>query len=77
MQEVAVPNLYNKYLLNMFSISGARLGILQVKLGVAEIIRNYEVSLSPKVAEPLEYDRFTFATKFTEIILLRLKKINY
>ncbi|CAH1115784.1 unnamed protein product [Psylliodes chrysocephalus] len=55
---------------------GARLGILQVKLGLVEIIKNYEVSLSPKVKEPLMFDPFTFVTKMTETVLVKLKKIN-
>ncbi|CAH1115778.1 unnamed protein product [Psylliodes chrysocephalus] len=55
---------------------GGKLGILQVKLGLAEVIKNYEVSLSPKVKEPLVFDTFTFATKMTEKVLVKLKKIN-
>ncbi|CAG9858346.1 unnamed protein product [Phyllotreta striolata] len=56
---------------------GSRFAILQVKLGVAEVIRNFEVSLSPNHKEPLVFNEFTFVTKVDEPILLRLKKINY
>ncbi|CAG9858348.1 unnamed protein product [Phyllotreta striolata] len=56
---------------------GSRFAMLQVKLGVAEVIRNYEVSISPNHKEPLIFNEFTFVAKVDEPILLRLKKINY
>ncbi|CAH1115780.1 unnamed protein product [Psylliodes chrysocephalus] len=55
---------------------GLKLGILQTKLGVAEIVKNFEISVSPKCKEPLKLDPLTFVLKMEDPILLRLKKIN-
>ncbi|CAH1099950.1 unnamed protein product [Psylliodes chrysocephalus] len=55
---------------------GARLGVLQAKLGVAELIRNYKITLSPNSKEPLGFDRLTFVAKTEDPILVRLNKIN-
>lgn len=45
-------------------------------MGVAEIVKNYEVSVSPNCKEPLELDPLTFVLKTEDPIILRLKKIN-
>lgn len=60
----------------LYCISGARLGVLQAKLGVAELIRNYKITLSPNSKEPLGFDRLTFVAKTEDPILVRLNKIN-
>ncbi|CAG9858843.1 unnamed protein product [Phyllotreta striolata] len=56
---------------------GERLGLLQVKLGVAVLIKNYECSVSPTTSkEHLEFDENNFTTRMTKKIMLRLKKIE-
>ncbi|CAH1168644.1 unnamed protein product [Phyllotreta striolata] len=55
---------------------GERLGVMQVKLGVAVLLKNFEVSLSPTLKEPLVLDELQFVTKTTERIYLRIKKID-
>lgn len=34
-----------------------RFGLMQVKLGLVTLIKNYEVSLSPKMEGPLQIDK--------------------
>ncbi|CAH1111514.1 unnamed protein product [Psylliodes chrysocephalus] len=54
---------------------GERLGLMQVKLGVVEVIRNYEIAVSPKTTDPIEFDDSTMLTKPSKTIFLKLKKI--
>nr|WCC58059.1 cytochrome P450 [Pharsalia antennata] len=39
---------------------GSRFGLLQVKLGIAQMIRNFEITLNEKTIYPLEYDPIYF-----------------
>lgn len=58
------------------SCIGKRLGILQVKLGVAYILHNYEISLNERTKLPLEYEPNNALTAPLGGIWLNFKKIN-
>ncbi|XP_028130066.2 probable cytochrome P450 6a13 [Diabrotica virgifera virgifera] len=54
---------------------GSRFGLMQVKLALVSVLRNFKVFVSPNTKIPLEFDEQTFVTKTTERMLLRLKSI--
>ncbi|XP_072393310.1 probable cytochrome P450 6a13 [Diabrotica undecimpunctata] len=54
---------------------GSRFGLMQVKLAIVSVLRNFKVFASPNTKLPLQLDEQTFVTKTTERILIRLKSI--
>ncbi|KAI2473974.1 hypothetical protein C4B38_000067 [Diabrotica virgifera virgifera] len=54
---------------------GSRFGLMQVKLALVSVLRNFKVFVSPNTEIPLQFDEQTFVTKTTERIFLRLKSI--
>ncbi|XP_057666389.1 probable cytochrome P450 6a13 isoform X1 [Diorhabda carinulata] len=55
---------------------GSRYGVIQVILGLASILEDYQVFVSPNTELPLVFDELTFVTKMKQTIYLRLKKLE-
>ncbi|CAG9833531.1 unnamed protein product [Diabrotica balteata] len=54
---------------------GSRFGLMQVKLALIAVLRNFKVFVSPNTKEPIKFNEQTFVIKPTESVLLRLKSI--
>ncbi|RZC38867.1 p450 domain containing protein, partial [Asbolus verrucosus] len=55
---------------------GKRFGILQVKVGVAYIIQNYEISVNKKTKVPIQYDPLSFLASAVGGLWLDFKRIK-
>nr|WDY85988.1 cytochrome P450 347B4 [Pagiophloeus tsushimanus] len=55
---------------------GQRFGQMQLKLGAAQVIKHFEISLSPKTKFPLKFVPFNFLNEVKGGVWLRYKKIN-
>ncbi|CAG9820505.1 unnamed protein product [Phaedon cochleariae] len=55
---------------------GLRYGLMQVRVGLATILRDYKVLPSPSTKRPLEIDPDTFLLRTTERVCLKFEKIN-
>lgn len=53
---------------------GMRFGLMQVKLGLAVLIKNYEVTLSPKMDGPLLFNKTSFLASVEGGVWLTFKK---
>lgn len=51
-----------------------RFGLMQVKLGLAVLIKNYEVTLSPKMDGPLLFNKTSFLASVEGGVWLTFKK---
>ncbi|XP_066262203.1 uncharacterized protein [Euwallacea similis] len=56
---------------------GQRLGIMQVKLGAASVIKNFELSISPKLQQPIKCYPYHFINEVKGGIWIRYKKIIF
>ncbi|XP_030753464.1 probable cytochrome P450 28d1 [Sitophilus oryzae] len=54
---------------------GQRLGILQIKLGLVYLIKNFEITTSPKLQQPISYCAFNFMNEVQGGVWLKYKKI--
>lgn len=45
---------------NKITISGSRFGLMMVKVGIAQTIRNFDIVLHEKTIQPLKYDPIYF-----------------
>ncbi|XP_076259777.1 putative cytochrome P450 28a5 [Rhynchophorus ferrugineus] len=55
---------------------GQRMGIMQIKLGAAHIVKNFQISTSPKLCQPIKYCAYNFMNEVKGGIWLRYRKIN-
>ncbi|RZC42383.1 p450 domain containing protein, partial [Asbolus verrucosus] len=55
---------------------GQRFGILQIKIGVAYVIKNFELSVNRKMRTPVKYDPIYFLTFAKDGLWLDFKKIE-
>ncbi|XP_030760090.1 probable cytochrome P450 28d1 [Sitophilus oryzae] len=55
---------------------GQRLGIMQVKIGLVHVIKNFEVTISPKLQQPIKMHPFNFMNEVKGGVWLRYKKIK-
>ncbi|XP_050295639.1 probable cytochrome P450 28d1 [Anthonomus grandis grandis] len=55
---------------------GQRLGIMQVKLATAYIIKNFELSVSPKLKQPISYIPYSFLNEVDGGFWIKYKKIE-
>ncbi|XP_066155879.1 uncharacterized protein [Euwallacea fornicatus] len=55
---------------------GQRLGIMQVKLGAASVIKNFELSVSPKLQKPYKMFPYHFMNEIIGGIWIKYKKIT-
>ncbi|KAL3280181.1 hypothetical protein HHI36_017681 [Cryptolaemus montrouzieri] len=55
---------------------GTRFGMMQTKVGLVALMLNYEITVSKKTREPLQYDPQSFVTSTKGGIWLDLKKIS-
>ena len=60
----------------MLTFLGQRFGSLQVKIGVAYIIRNFEISVNGKTQLPIKHDPVYILTLPKEPVWLDFKKIR-
>lgn len=60
----------------MFLVLGQKFGMLQVKAGIAYIIRNYEISVNGKTQLPLKYSITNAMTAPVGGLWLDFKKIK-
>lgn len=56
--------------------SGQRFGTLQIKIGVAYLIRNFEISVNKRTQLPIKYDPVYFLTLPKDPVWLDFKKIR-
>jgi cytochrome P450 family 28 len=63
------------YELVIASLLGQRFGFLQVKIGVAYIIRHYELSVNEKTKLPIQFDKTNIMTSPVGGLWLDFKKI--
>ncbi|KAG5873359.1 hypothetical protein JTB14_000487 [Gonioctena quinquepunctata] len=54
---------------------GLRFGLMQSKIGLVQILRNFKLSISPSTKMPLQLDRHVFLLKTTETLYLKAEKI--
>lgn len=62
-----------KFFFKLFA--GLRFGVMQSKLGIASIIKHFNLTISPK-NEPVELDPYAFLLTTVDKMYLNLKKIN-
>jgi hypothetical protein len=56
-------------------IPGQRFGILQIKMGIAYVIKNFEVSVNGRTKSPMKYNPIYFMTIPNDPLWLDFKKI--
>lgn len=64
------------FICNYIIFPGLRFGVMQVKIGLAQILRNFRVTVSPKTVLPLKYDPTTFLLFTTKKIYVKLENIS-
>ncbi|CAG9833532.1 unnamed protein product [Diabrotica balteata] len=55
---------------------GSRFGIMQVRLGLISVLRDYKVTVSPNTKLPLKFHEQTFVSSTIDRILLRLESVK-
>ncbi|KAL1512672.1 hypothetical protein ABEB36_002229 [Hypothenemus hampei] len=55
---------------------GQRFGLMQLKIGAAQLIKNFDISLSSKTKLPLKLNLFHFLNVPQDKVLLEFKKVN-
>jgi cytochrome P450 family 6 len=66
--------LFKKF--DNFLTSGLRFGLLQSKVGLATILKNYKIKLSQKTKLPLTMDKQALVTTTDGGICIEAEKIN-
>lgn len=59
-----------------FKLLGARFGLMQTKIGLITIIRNFRVSLNEKTKTPIKYDPKSFLNTVDGGVWLNVVKIQ-
>lgn len=67
--------VYNNNISDNYFFLGLRFGVMQSKIGIASIIRRYNVTISPKTKMPLQMNPQVFLLKSIETLYLKAKKI--
>lgn len=62
--------------INYVFASGARFGLLQAKVGLLDIIRNFKVTLNKKTKTPIKYATSAFITMVEGGVWLNVEHIN-
>lgn len=57
-------------------MTGLRFGLMQSKIAIATILRNYKVTLNEKTSVPLEMEKLGIVTKAQGGIWLDITNIN-
>ncbi|XP_030760088.1 probable cytochrome P450 28a5 [Sitophilus oryzae] len=55
---------------------GQRLGTMQIKIGLVHVIKNFEVTVSPKLQQPIKYHPFNIMNEIKGGLWLKYKKIK-
>ncbi|KAI2473973.1 hypothetical protein C4B38_000069 [Diabrotica virgifera virgifera] len=55
---------------------GSRFGIMQVRLGLVSVLRDYKVTVSPNTKLPLKFHENTFVTNTIDPVLLRIESVK-
>lgn len=57
-------------------ILGARFGLMQIKVGLTSVIKNYQVSVNKKMKTPIRYASNAFVTSVEGGVWLTVHEIN-
>ncbi|CAG9833533.1 unnamed protein product [Diabrotica balteata] len=55
---------------------GSRFGIMQVRLGLISVLRDYKVTVSPNTEVPIKFHKQTFVNSTIDRIMLRLESVK-
>lgn len=64
------------YIIRIFSVSGARFGLMQSKVGLALLLNEFEFSLSPKTQVPITYNNNSLILATRGGMWLDARKLN-
>lgn len=71
---VNVVNIF--FLYEIFFVAGLRFGVMQAKIGLASIVKNFRIKLNPQTTLPIQFDPKNFFTGALEGLWVNFEAIH-